>query len=270
MKVVFGKIMSFTLMAVLIVTCINFTSLNEDISFAASKKSKKFKVSFNANGGKFVKQKVKTKKKTVKKKLKSKKVKVGKRYGTLAKVKRTGYEFKGWYTKKKGAKKVTPKTIVKKKKAHKLFARWEKKIYLNTQLVTRAGQPFNSIKSNYKDFVLKEKNIDSETCYYSPSNPDAYYWFRSKNPVNETNKFLSSCHVFNTTVKHIITNYSGKMDPNTLFKKIGATDAKFYYSSWMFRYKDVYEISIITGSQNAKITPDTKVEVFNFNFNTGV
>lgn len=72
------------------------------------------KVTFNANGGEISK--------------KSKTVGKNKKYGKLPKPKRKGYTFKGWYTKKKRGQKVTFKTKIKKRKNHKLYAHWEKKI----------------------------------------------------------------------------------------------------------------------------------------------
>lgn len=72
------------------------------------------RVSFNANGG------------TVSKK--SKKITQGKKYGSLPKPKKSGYVFKGWYTKKKGGSKVTKNTIVKKTKKSTLYARWVKAV----------------------------------------------------------------------------------------------------------------------------------------------
>jgi len=48
------------------------------------------------------------------------------KYGTLPKAKRTGYKFKGWYTKKTGGSKVISSTVCKDKKEKYLYARWEK------------------------------------------------------------------------------------------------------------------------------------------------
>lgn len=60
---------------------------------------------------------------TVKKK--SKKVVTGEKAGKLPVAKRKQYAFKGWYTKKKGGKKITKNTVIKKNM--KLYAHWEKK-----------------------------------------------------------------------------------------------------------------------------------------------
>jgi len=96
-----------------------------DDSHQAEAAEKKITIKFNPNGGKFIKQTIK--KSNGKKKkayLKKKKVIKGKKYKTLAKVKRDGYKFKGWYTKKKGGKKITAKSKVRVKKTQTLYARW--------------------------------------------------------------------------------------------------------------------------------------------------
>ena len=76
---------------------------------------KKVKVTWNANGGKI--GTAKTKVTTVKKN-----AKVGKLF---KEPKRTGYTFKGWYTKKSGGKKITTVTKVTKKITY--HAQWKKK-----------------------------------------------------------------------------------------------------------------------------------------------
>jgi uncharacterized repeat protein (TIGR02543 family) len=73
----------------------------------------KYKVTFNANGGK-----VKTKSKTVT---------FGKKYGKLPSPTKKNYKFKGWYTKKKGGSKITSKSNVKIVKKTTLYAQWKKK-----------------------------------------------------------------------------------------------------------------------------------------------
>jgi uncharacterized repeat protein (TIGR02543 family) len=50
-----------------------------------------------------------------------------KKYGKLPTPKRSGYKFKGWYTKKSGGKKVTAKSKVAILKTTTLYARWKKK-----------------------------------------------------------------------------------------------------------------------------------------------
>lgn len=70
-------------------------------------------ITFYPNGGKVSKQKHIIKK--------------GKKVGALPTPTRSGYTFKGWFTKKSGGSKWTKKTYVKKAKNRKLYAHWKKK-----------------------------------------------------------------------------------------------------------------------------------------------
>lgn len=69
-------------------------------------------VKFNGNGGKSSKD--------------SKTIKYGSLYGTLPSAKRAGYEFKGWYTKKKGGSKITSDKKIKSAKNRTVYAQWTK------------------------------------------------------------------------------------------------------------------------------------------------
>jgi uncharacterized repeat protein (TIGR02543 family) len=115
-----NKITKAKLIAVLVAVVFVFSGtvpslVGQEAVYAASK-TKSYKVSFKVNGGK---QLAKAKR--------TKTVKMGKKYGKLPTVKRAGYTFKGWYTKKNGGKKVTAKSIVPKtKKVKKLYAHWKK------------------------------------------------------------------------------------------------------------------------------------------------
>lgn len=72
-----------------------------------------YKIKFVGNKGKVSKKTYVVKSKTY-----------GKKMGTLPKAKRTGYNFKGWYTKKSGGKKVTKNTVMKYTKTTKVYAQW--------------------------------------------------------------------------------------------------------------------------------------------------
>ena len=87
-------------------------TINKDHTLYARWKAEKYKLLFKSNGGKLNK--------------KSKAVSFGSKYGTLPKAKRTGYVFKGWYTKNKGGKKVSKNTKMKSTKTLKLYAKWKK------------------------------------------------------------------------------------------------------------------------------------------------
>jgi uncharacterized repeat protein (TIGR02543 family) len=76
----------------------------------------RFTIKFNANGGSVSS--------------KSKAVAGGSVVGSLPTPKRTGYNFKGWYTKKSGGAKVSVNTIINSNKT--FYAQWETKSYKAT------------------------------------------------------------------------------------------------------------------------------------------
>ena len=115
------RIISITVISVVILTAIFVTNSNE--SYAAIKKPK---VKYEVNKGKFLSNKHKNKK-IIKKVIKNKKI------GKPPKVYRPGYWLKGWYTKKKGGRKITVKTKITKNKT--LYARWSKRSYPNKKAV---------------------------------------------------------------------------------------------------------------------------------------
>ena len=90
------------------------SSENKVYSIESKEKAVKYKVTWNGNGGK-----IGSKKTTVSY------VKKGSKVGKLATPKRSGYTFKGWYTKKSGGTKITKNT--KPKKSVTYFAQWKKK-----------------------------------------------------------------------------------------------------------------------------------------------
>jgi len=89
-----------------------------DSAYAASKS---VKITYQANGGKFVAKKQATKKSY------SVNKSIAKKIGKLPSIKRTGYTLKGWYTKKSGGKKITKNTKIKKNA--KYFAQWKRISY---------------------------------------------------------------------------------------------------------------------------------------------
>ena len=96
-------------------------ALNDEFSVQAAQKTKKVKITYNVNGGKF------TTKKYQKKKSYVKKIKKKKKIGTLPKATKEGYKLVGWYTNKSKGKKVSKKTKIKKNT--KLYARWVPNTY---------------------------------------------------------------------------------------------------------------------------------------------
>jgi uncharacterized repeat protein (TIGR02543 family) len=90
------------------------TVIGSDTTYYAQWKVKNYKATFNANKGK-----VSGKAKLVKS------VKYNSKLGKLATPKRTGYKFKGWYTKKSGGKKVKASTKMSAKNVV-YYAQWKK------------------------------------------------------------------------------------------------------------------------------------------------
>lgn len=96
-----------------------FKDDDDSVCVLAAAWKKAVKVKFNVNGSK---GKVKKKSKNVTYASLGDKSK----YGALPKASRKGYTFKGWYTKKKGGKKITSASFVAQSKSHSLYARWKK------------------------------------------------------------------------------------------------------------------------------------------------
>lgn len=96
---------------------------------------KNYKVSFHANGGTSA--------------VTSKTVVSGQKYGTLPVPEKNGYDFKGWYTKKKGGKKITASSKVKLKKKQTLYARWKLATYTITYDLD-GGSNASSNPASYK------------------------------------------------------------------------------------------------------------------------
>ena len=115
--------------------------------YAASK----VKVTFNANGGKIDKAAKKVVNMTKGKK-------IGKKLPAASKMIRSGYTFKGWYTKKSGGKKITKNTKIKKKATY--YAHWKK------------GTADTSIN---KKIIGKWEFVPPQNYYYFKSNGSFQY-----------------------------------------------------------------------------------------------
>ncbi len=104
-------------------------------------------ISFKANGGKFVSYYGSSV---------DRKVQRGKAVGTLLKVSRSGYAFKGWYTKKSGGSKISTKT--KPTKHISYYAQWTAKKYTVKVRKTGSGTVSGGCKKAYKSTItLKAK-----------------------------------------------------------------------------------------------------------------
>ena len=174
------NLVSVLVIAAMISGIFALPNVNDD--YVVNAAAKKVKVKFNANSGKF------TEKKYTKKKAYTKKIKKNKKIGKLPKVKRSGYNFKGWYTKKKKGEKVTKKTQIKKNTT--LYARWEKKGKSKQDTNSYPGYvtkaKYNSIKNgmSYQEVLdLIGGNRLRSILIYSygkPSYVDCYWYSNDK------------------------------------------------------------------------------------------
>ena len=91
------------------------------------------------------------------------KSKINKKRGYAPAIKRDGYTFDGWYTKKKGGKKYSASTIITKKQ--KLYPHWIKKYKINTNYFVPMGLGLPDIESFQKYFgklTLINKNVEED------------------------------------------------------------------------------------------------------------
>jgi uncharacterized repeat protein (TIGR02543 family) len=118
-------------------------------------------VSFNANKGQAVETTLT--------------LSVGQAYGTLPKTTRTGYQLRGWYTKKTGGVRVTAKTLFTLESDQVLYAHWKKVVSEDTTasatLVKYSfGTTIGYKSKSYSNFlVLKNFKPDYLYCQYDYS-----------------------------------------------------------------------------------------------------
>ncbi len=129
--------------------------------------SKQFKVTFKPNGSR-----VKGLSPT------SKMVTYNSKYGALPKVKRTGYNFKGWYTEKSGGTKVTSKTRKTGASNKILYAHWSKNGKIKNCSVAKVHSKLNfrSPKSKVVKYVKKGQKICILKKVYFGTEP----WYKIK------------------------------------------------------------------------------------------
>jgi len=125
---------------------------------------KKVKVTWNGNGGKI--GTAKTKVVSVKKN-----VKIGK---LLKAPKRTGYEFKGWFTKKSGGKKITSTTKVKNKVTY--HAQWKKKVDsdIDSKLIGGWSTSYDGTYY-YKVYLVQYFFLKDGTCKFFDTRHGGYH-----------------------------------------------------------------------------------------------
>lgn len=85
--------------------------------------------------------------------------KINKKRGYAPAVRRNGYAFNGWYTRKKGGIKYFPSKKITQKK--KLYAHWLKKYHLNTNYFIPVGMTYYSL-SDYESYWGKLEIVKSK------------------------------------------------------------------------------------------------------------
>ena len=93
--------------------------------------------------------------------------KVNKKRGYAPAIRREGYIFDGWYSKKKGGKKYSASTIITKKQ--KLYPHWIKKYKINTNYFVPMGLSFDNLdefQKYYGSMTVLKKNIKKHVDNY--------------------------------------------------------------------------------------------------------
>ena len=86
--------------------------------------------------------------------------KINKKRGYAPSIRRNGYSFTGWYTQKKGGKKYSASTIIKKKL--KLYPHWVKRYKINTNYFVPMGLSLTGVddfQKYYGELTVIRKNI---------------------------------------------------------------------------------------------------------------
>ena len=153
-----GHLLIIAIIAILMVTVVLGSVQAVDAA------PKKVKVTWNANGGKIGKANIKLT--TVKKNAK---------VGRLLKAPvRSGYEFKGWYTKKSGGKKITSATKVKNKVAY--YAQWKKKAVSNIDSKLLGGWRTSYDGTYYyRTYLVQYFFLKNGTCKFFDTRHPGYH-----------------------------------------------------------------------------------------------
>ncbi|MDR0596229.1 MAG: InlB B-repeat-containing protein [Clostridiales Family XIII bacterium] len=180
--------------------------------FTAEAAAKKVKVLFDANGGTVSKE--------------SAKYKVGAKFKGLPKASRTNYEFKGWYTKKKGGKRIADGARVKFKKTTTLFAHWTP-VKVSAEVRGMLGKTFKSIDKN-EGGLTYVKTAGKQFGKISAVEPSAlvyvgvadYYEFKSKGKAAASK---DKCVAVHTTPGALFPKFKEGTTCEKLAKRIGGT-----------------------------------------------
>lgn len=250
-----GKRFISVIVIVLMVATMGTTVLYDNDVHAASKK---VKVVYKSNGGKFTAKKYKSKKSV------TKKVSKGKKRGTGPKIKKSGYAFLGWYNKKSGGKRY--KTNAKIKKKTVLYAKWVKKVKLNNESVAKIGWQASSFYEEFSDFKSAKMDGEGMNYYYSPSdNKNFLYAFSNEAKINASSSAI--CVGILAKVKDVVPGIKKTYSPRTFAKKVGIKKYKVSFSHLYARdemsfNKDGHKYIIELTEKGKKVKPSAPIEAY--------
>lgn len=151
--------------------------------------------------------------------------KVNKKRGYAPAIRREGYAFNGWYTKKKGGKRYLPSTIVTKKQ--KLYAHWLKKYKINTKYFTPMGLTYFKL-TDFEPYwgkfkVIKKKKWSSGYDYtLKNSKGDLFTVYSDDNSSNNNHSTEYGYSSTDCKLKNII-NIKKPINYQKFLKKLGVT-----------------------------------------------
>ena len=215
-------ILLFAIAIIGIITPVNaaiesIDSKNKVYSIESKEKSVKYKITWNANGGKIETKKTKI---TYAKK--------GSKLGKLPTTpKLAGYSFKGWYTKKSGGTKISENTNPKKSTTY--YAQWKKKTdtTTNPNIDSKLLDTWSYFGSYSTRYMYTFKN-------------DGTFSFSGGSYVIMSNYKVSGGKI---TFKNLVKRYdSGNMEnyPDTVveYKFVKETNGKTYLKIPLLSYPD--------------------------------
>ena len=201
------------------------------------------------------------------------KSKINKKRGYAPAIKRDGYTFDGWYTKKKGGKKYSASTIITKKQ--KLYPHWIKKYKINTNYFVPIGMKCNSLSDSEPYWgnlkIIKMKKGSFYYNYTLSNEKDDYFYIGTRDNALSINPSSYKCFYadMNCKLKNII-NIRKATNLKTFLKKLGIKrynyDSSYRYLEFVYgstRYPeettDTDIVWQITLNSKVQVTPDTIV-----------
>ena len=153
--------------------------------------------------------------------------KINKKRGYAPAIRREGYAFNGWYTKKKGGKKYSASTIITTKQ--KLHPHWIKKYKINTNYFVPVGMTCYSL-SDYEPYwgnlKIVKKKIGNYTCSYTLTNSygDSFSISGLVKAIDDDGDYVYdySCSGIDCKLKNLV-NIRKTISVKKFLKKLGIT-----------------------------------------------